>query len=432
MTQRAPERPVGGLVFASARIAPARFAAARAHAVRSGLFVERDGSCVVGWGEAARLELPLGLEDPSGVAELTARLAAISPWAGRDEGAVPGPLALGSLAFYPGDWSELVVPAVQVVSTGDEAHATAVGSREEVADALGRFPFVDSPATPVVPDRPEDAPPDRFELRSVRSHEDFRERVDRALEAIRLGAFDKVVLVREVAVEANRPLRPHHLVERLRALHPSCFSFSLDGFVGASPELLVRRQGCEVVSQPLAGTVARSGDPDEDRHLAAALLASQKERAEHRYVVDAIVEALAPYCDSVDAPDVPHLLALRNVAHLATRVTGSLHEDARAGALELLAAVHPTPAVGGSPRDRALDYLRKSEELDRGRFAGPVGWVRADGDGEWWIGIRSALVDGTRARLLAGVGIVEGSDPASELAETQLKLQALLAVAVRP
>jgi menaquinone-specific isochorismate synthase len=424
------------LLFASAELTPGAVAAARTYAFSEGKVLERDGAAVYGWGIAARLELPAGLDDADAVADVTARLAAIEPSpAIADAGAAApgGPVAIGALAFDPAGRSELVVPSVAVVIDGDRHVAIAVGTAAELETLLSRFPFAAGAPAPLP--GPSEQPPDRFSLASARPHEDFRERVAQAVEAVRAGALDKVVLAREVVVSANRPIRQHHLLERLRALHPSCCAFALDGFVGASPELLVRRRGTAVTSQPLAGTVARSGDPEEDRHLAAALLASEKERSEHRIVVDAIVEALRPLCSSVDAPDVPHLLALRNVAHLATRVTASLAAPAGGtppDALELVAALHPTPAVGGWPRDEALSYLAKFEELDRDRYAGPVGWIRADGDGEWWIGIRSTLLDGANARLIAGVGIVADSDPAAELAETQLKLQALLAAAVRP
>jgi menaquinone-specific isochorismate synthase len=429
----------GALVVHVAAVDAAVVAASRPYAYAAGRVLERDGLAILTWGVAARWALPLGIGDRAARGSIARRLAAIAPLARPEPGELAtvaglagGPLALGALTFDPDAWSEVVVPAVAVVARGDERHAIAVGTATEVEAILGRFPF--SPSAPPSPTISGE-PPDRFELTSVRTHEDFRQRVGLAVEAVRSGALEKVVLAREVAVASNRPLLQHHLLERLRALHPSCCAFAVDGFVGASPELLVRRTGTSVTSQPLAGTVARSGDPEQDRHLAAGLLASAKERAEHRIVVDAIAAALAPYCDHLDAPEVPHLLELRNVAHLATRITGTLHPDAGSeipGALELVAALHPTPAVGGWPREAALDYIRKCEDLDRDRYAGPVGWVRADGDGEWWLGIRSAVVSGSRARLLAGVGIVDGSDPASELRETQLKLQALLAAAVRP
>lgn len=424
-----------------ATVDAAAVAAARSYAYADGRVLERDGLSILTWGVAARWVLPRGIADQDARRSIARRLASITPVArpargdaAADGALAGGPLALGALAFDPDAWSEVVVPAVAVVDRGDERHAVAVavGTETEVESLLGRFPF--SPSAPPVPTLSGD-PPDRFELASVRTHEDFRERVALAVETIRSGSLAKVVLAREVAVASNRPLLQHHLLERLRALHPSCCAFAIDGFVGASPELLVRRTGTSVTSQPLAGTVARSGDPEQDRHLAAGLLASAKERAEHGIVVDAIAAALAPYCDGLDAPEVPHLLELRNVAHLATRITGTLRaggSDEIPGALELVAALHPTPAVGGWPREAALEYIRKSEDLDRDRYAGPVGWVRADGDGEWWLGIRSAVVDGSTARLFAGVGVVDGSDPASELRETQLKLQALLAAAVRP
>ena len=426
--------PPSELCWASAEVDPDVLAAVRRHAYATGRVLERDGASVLTWGVAHRLELASGTDDRPGVRAAEARLARMPPapsTARARSPKGPGPLALGALAFDPTARSALVVPEVAVVADGSGVRATVVGTPDVVATSLDRFPFAGRADT----SRPDESapPPESFELGSARSHDDFRQRVARAVEAIRAGEIDKVVLVREVAVLADRPFLQHHLLERLRTLHPSCLAFAVDGFVGASPELLVRRAGREVVSQPLAGTIARSGDPDEDRHLGASLLASAKERAEHRIVVDAILTALGPLCLRLEAPEVPHLLELRNVAHLATRITGEIAPAGPPqGALALAAALHPTPAVGGWPRDAALGYLAKFEDLDRGRFAGPVGWVRADGDGEWWIGIRSALVDGPKARLMAGVGVVAGSDPAAELAETQLKLQALLAAAVRP
>jgi menaquinone-specific isochorismate synthase len=265
----------------------------------------------------------------------------------------------------------------------------------------------------------------------VQSHDSFKELVAAAVAAIRAGAFEKVVVAREVAVKGNRPFTPSDLLARLRALYPSCVTFSLDHFVGASPELLCRRRSSVVTSHPLAGTIARSGDPDEDERLARGLLASHKERSEHGIVVNAIVADLSGLTSEVTASPEPHLLELRNVVHLATTITGQLR-DPLPGALEIAVALHPTPAIGGWPRAAAIEWIAEHEGLERDRYAGPLGYMDASGDGEWWLGIRSALLDGPHARLLAGVGIVADSDPAAELAETQLKLQALLAAAVRP
>jgi menaquinone-specific isochorismate synthase len=202
-------------------------------------------------------------------------------------------------------------------------------------------------------------------------------------------------------------------------------------FVAASPEVLVARSGTSVVSHPLAGTIPRSGDPHADQALADALLASPKDRAEHDWVVRDVVEALQAWCTSLQVPETPSIVALRNVSHLGTLVSGTLTADAPS-ALGLAALLHPTAAVGGTPRNAALAWLAAHERLDRGPYAAPVGWVDARGDGEWAVGIRSAVVSGARARLFAGVGVVDGSDPAAELAETQFKLQALLAAVVRP
>jgi len=273
--------------------------------------------------------------------------------------------------------------------------------------------------------------PDAFALTPSLSHTEWCALVEQAVADIRGGLLDKVVLAREVRVDANRAIDVGSVLERLRALYPSCLVFSIEGFIGASPELLLRRRGDSVESHPLAGTIPRSGDPTVDAQLAAALLGSEKDRAEHRFVVDDVARILAPWCDTLDVPLEPSIVPLRNVSHLGTRITGRLRAGAPS-ALELASLLHPTPAVGGTPRREALAWLASNEQLDRGPFAGPVGWVDRRGDGDWMVGIRSARVHGATARLYAGVGVVADSEPAAELAETQLKLQALLAALVRP
>jgi len=388
-------------------------------ATRAGRVLARDGFALRGLGEAAAIELPAGLGE-KGAARAAAALLAALPAEGRTRA-----VALGALPFDPAAPARLTVPRLVVREEDGASRALVVlpaGERVDRGALLGALTAGNGHPT---------APPERFHLAPAGSHASFRRRVAAALQEIESGRFDKVVLAREVTVHADRPFRPEHLVGRLRRLHPSCCTFSVDGVVGASPELLVRRRGEAVTSQPLAGTVGRSGDPDEDRRLAESLLASDKERAEHRYVVDAIRDALAPFSAALSVPETPHLMELRNVVHLATTIEGRLAAD-RAGCLELTAAVHPTPAVCGTPREAALQYLREEEHLRRDRYAGPVGYLDGDGDGEFWLAIRSAMIDGRDARLLAGVGIVAGSVPDDELAETQLKLQALLAAAVRP
>jgi menaquinone-specific isochorismate synthase len=286
-------------------------------------------------------------------------------------------------------------------------------------------------ATPEPPLVPAGAVPDAFALTPSLSHAEWCALVERAVTDIRDGSLDKVVLAREVRVDANRAIDIRSVLERLRALYPSCLVFSIDGFIGASPELLLRRRGDAIESHPLAGTIPRSGDPIVDAQLAAALLASAKDRAEHRFVVEDVARVLSPWCDRLEVPPDPSIVPLRNVSHLGTHISGHLRPGAPS-ALELAALLHPTPAVGGTPRAEALAWLASNEQLDRGPFAGPVGWVDRRGDGDWMVGIRSARVHGPTARLYAGVGVVADSDPAAELAETQLKLQALLAALVRP
>jgi isochorismate synthase len=213
--------------------------------------------------------------------------------------------------------------------------------------------------------------------------------------------------------------------------YPSCMLFAVGGFVGASPELLVARTGDLVRSHPMAGTAPRSADPSTDARLAADLLASAKDQVEHRYTIDMVHDTLLPWCSYLDEEAQPSIVAMANVQHLATLVEGRLSSPP-ASALELMRALHPTPAVNGSPRAAALELIERYEGIDRGRYAGPVGWVDAQGNGEWAVGIRSAEIDGTTARLFAGVGVVADSDPELELAETRAKFQAVLNAILRP
>jgi menaquinone-specific isochorismate synthase len=354
---------------------------------RTGGFVAR--------GERARIDLPAGASD----ARLGERVGNELASLGDDA------IALGALPFNRVVGATLVVP-------------------QEIwfaADGVGPEPEEGEPALS----------PDAFNLTPSLSHPDWCDLVADATDAIDRGEFAKVVLARAVEVLANRPIVVADVVRRLHDLYPSCTTFSVDGFVGASPELLVSKHGTEVVSYPLAGTTARVGDPDADEAAGLALLASEKDRSEHRLTVEGVAAALRPWCASLDVPEGPGVVALRNVTHLGTRITGELR-DPSTSVLDLVANLHPTAAVGGEPSAAALRWLAQHERLDRGRYAGPVGWIDAAGNGEWWVGIRCAEIDDNRAVLRAGCGIVAGSDPASELMESQLKLQALLAALVRP
>jgi menaquinone-specific isochorismate synthase len=234
----------------------------------------------------------------------------------------------------------------------------------------------------------------------------------------------KVVLARDLYATSTRPIDPRALVDRLARRYPGCFTFAVDGLVGATPELLISRDGWRVSSLVLAGTTPRGATPAEDSDLASAMLGSAKENEEHQYAAASLRDALAPLCQAMYVAPRPELIRLANLQHLGTRVRGTLTPDsADRSALALAAAVHPTAAVGGTPTDAAVELIRELESMDRERYAGPVGWVDADGNGEWGIALRCAQLEGNKARLFAGCGIVVGSDPAAELAETITKLR---------
>jgi menaquinone-specific isochorismate synthase len=374
-----------------------------------GFVLERDGIGLAGRGVALRVALPGGLSSVSDVAAALASLECDDA-IGRPG---CGPVAIGALPFSPDTPSAVVVPSIVVGTDAQGSWVTTIGRpTDDTTDQ-------------------EAAVPEAFSLTPTLRHADWCALVARAVTDIRAGHLDKVVLAREVLVKADRSIDVRAVLERLRSLYPSCLVFSIDGFLGASPELLVSRRGSVVRSFPLAGTIPRSGDPGTDEHLSAALLGSAKDRAEHRFVVDDVAASLAPWCTELHVPGAPSIVALRDFSHLGTLSEGRLRVGAPS-ALELAALLHPTPAVGGTPRQAALDWLAAHEGIDRGPFAGPVGWVDARGDGDWMVGIRSARIDGASARLYAGVGVVADSDPAAELAETQLKLQAVLAALVHP
>ena len=236
-----------------------------------------------------------------------------------------------------------------------------------------------------------------------------------------------MVLARDLHATASARIDERLLLSRLAARYPDCYTFACAGLVGATPELYIKRQGRQISSLVLAGTMPRSGDPAQDAALGAALLASAKEAEEHEYAAAGVRDALAPLCDRLTVAEQPSLLRLANVQHLATAVTGRLaparHPGSVQSVLALVDALHPSAAVCGTPTETAMELIRELEGMDRGRYAGPVGWVDTHGNGEWGIALRCAEVAGHRARLFAGCGIVAGSDPADELAEAQAKFR---------
>jgi menaquinone-specific isochorismate synthase len=249
---------------------------------------------------------------------------------------------------------------------------------------------------------------------------EWEQAVAAAVGRITRGDLRKVVLARDLYASAEAPIDPRVLLRRLAARYPDCFTFACAGLVGATPELLIRRDGREVSSLVLAGTKPRGATEAEDERLATELTSSLKENEEHRYAAASLREALAPLCETLEVAKT-ELIKYANVQHLGTRVHGTLAVNR--SALALVAALHPSAAVGGTPTDAAVELIRELENMDRERYAGPVGWMDAEGNGEWGIALRCAQLDGHRARLFAGCGIVAGSDPAAELAETQVKFR---------
>jgi menaquinone-specific isochorismate synthase len=395
---------------------------------------ERTG--LAGVGIATRIAVPRtgGRADADAVADA---LAAIES---DDAVGLPGtgPVAVGALPFDPHAPAELVVPRIVVGRADDGTRwvttISAAGSAVDAAEVdavvgrglAGAVGFArDAGLTPA------DEGPATYELRSERPPAEWCDAVAETTRRIQAGEARKVVLARAVDIVTDRPLRAGAVLGQLRRSYPASHLFSIDGFVGATPELLVARAGDRVRAHPMAGTAPRSGDPSTDARLAAALLASSNTRDEHRHTIDMVHDTLLPWCSYLDEEAEPSIVAMANVQHLATRLEGKLSSPP-ASVLELVTALHPTPAVGGAPRDVALAMIAELERLDRGRYAGPVGWVDADGNGTWAVGIRSAELDGTTARVFAGVGVVADSQPASELAETRAKMQALLGALVRP
>jgi isochorismate synthase len=254
-----------------------------------------------------------------------------------------------------------------------------------------------------------------------------------ARDAVRDGHMEKAVIARPIAVESDQPIDVHAVLRRLKATFGSSHRFSIDGFIGASPELLVEVEGDIVRSFPLAGTTRTTGDPELDAKLAAELQASPKNQIEHRAAIEMVRDTLLPYCSYLDWAPEPEIVKVANVQHLGSQAEGRLSHPVPT-VIELVRALQPTPAVGGYPRDAAIDLITSVEGFERGLYGGAVGWVDAHGNGRWAVSLRCAELSEDRrcARLVAGGGIVADSDPRSELSETQAKFQAMLSAIVRP
>ncbi len=352
-----------------------------------------------------------------------------------------GAVWTGGFAFHPQGagsppWSSfspasMTLPEVSLCRQGDDAFITvnAVVSPGEEPGAVesriaARLTGLRADSMPMLDPHLTDRP----EIRSVHPPGDFEAAVEAATERIAGGEMSKVVLAREVTVEAAAAHDPAAIFGALREQFPSCFCFCRGtpdaAFLGASPELLIRRSGAGASSVALAGSTRRSSDPAVDDHLGEQLLRSDKNRREQRIVAERIVRKLRPHAVWVQTAPEPEVVKVANIQHLATPIVAQLAEPR--SAVELAGMLHPTPAVGGKPWPDAASTIGDLERMDRGWYAGPVGWMDATEDGEFCVALRSALLRDREARLFAGVGVVAGSDPAAELEETEVKLQALL------
>jgi menaquinone-specific isochorismate synthase len=396
-----------------------------------GFVFERARSGVAGRGHALVVDWPAG--DPTAAARSAAQALAAVEVDDRVRAPGTGPVAFGALPFVPGGAARLVVPRVVAGRSDDGTRwITVVGDDGAPADGADRRPDPDAPtADDLVGPRSRRPQPQRYAVESAHAPEWWCDLVERATKTMAEGAFDKVVLARQVDVTADHPLDRRAVLERLRTAYPGCHIVGIGGFVAASPELLVSVAGDIVRSHPMAGTAARGGDPATDQRLAASLLASTVYRHEHQVTIDVVHDTLLGWCSYLDYEAEPSVVAVANLQHLATLVEGRLSHPAPS-VLELVAALHPTPAVAGRPLDLAVAWIAEHEGIDRGRYAGTAGWVDAAGNGAWAVSVRCAEIDGATARVFAGNGIVADSDPPTELAETRIKFQALLSALVRP
>ncbi len=401
---------------------------------------DRGRAALAALGEATSLQA-VGPERFATVADRWRALSAAAVADPADEPTGAGPVAVGGFAFAPDGGSSphwqgfqpasLTVPEVALVRNqrGVAMTLTALAHPDDVPDELlarleRRLAELRSASLPLL----DPAPTGRFQVAGTMPPEHYEGAVARAVELIGAGRMQKIVLAREVQVHAPRAYDPAAVFGVLRAEFPSCFVFCVGRgdatLIAASPELLVRREGHRVSTLALAGSTRRSADPAVDAHLGEQLLRDQSYREEHAIVARRIQRILRPHAIWVAAAPEPELVRIANIQHLATPIRAQL--AAPMEALELAGLMHPTPAVGGEPLSQAAPLIPALEGLDRGWYSGPVGWTDATGDGEFCVALRCALLRENVARCYAGNGIVRDSNPASELAETEIKLQALL------
>ena len=326
-------------------------------------------------------------------------------------GSGTGPVLFTSFSFDRNEESVLVIPKVIVGQKGAQSWITWIG---------------DTPQ-PVLPESPAQHSQGTFTFGDGSiSTSAWKERVAEAIKRVSSSHVDKVVLARDLVATSTQNIQTAPILKKLAAEYPSTWTFAVDGLVGATPELLLRLSRGMVTSRVLAGTIPKTGNDEKDLALAASLARSSKDLEEHEYAVRSVADALEPFCSSTNVPESPFVLHLANVMHLATDVTGALIESKqRLDAFSLLQSLHPSAAVCGTPRNIAFDIITEIEGMNRGRYAGPVGWIDASGDGELGIALRSGQITDREIRIFAGCGIVAGSNPEKELEESNAKMIAM-------
>jgi menaquinone-specific isochorismate synthase len=367
----------------------------------------RNGEGLVGWGVHATTKVS-GRNRFEDARDWWHRQLETFAVANSVHGSGTGPVLFTSFSFDRNEESVLVIPKVVVGQKGSQSWITWIG---------------DSPQ-PVLPESPAEFSQGPFTFGDGSIGTDtWKERVAEAIKRIETSGVDKVVLARDLVATSPQEIQAIPVLKKLAAEYPSTWTFAVDGLVGATPELLLRLSRGMVTSRVLAGTIPKTGDDEKDLALAASLARSSKDLEEHEYAVRSVAEALEPFCSSTNVPESPFVLHLANVMHLATDVTGALIETKqRVDAFSLLKSLHPSAAVCGTPRNIAFDIIDEIEGMNRGRYAGPVGWIDASGDGELGIALRTGQIDGREIRIYAGCGIVAGSNPEKELEESSAKM----------
>jgi menaquinone-specific isochorismate synthase len=369
-----------------------------------------DKQGLIGWGEALRLEA----KGPNRILDLDAQwreLVSNAEVTNEVNLSGSGLICFGSIAFsdQSPSTSILVIPNVIVGKQDEKLWLTTVNIDEAKALELISFDSTFTSAS----FEPGQITPDQYILN-----------VERAVEEIAAKNIEKVVLARDLKASVSESFNINPVLRKLEKKFDSCYIYSVDGLFGASPELLVKVERQQFSARVLAGTAGRGTDPGVDQAIGAALFDSPKNRSEHKYAIDSLVSSLEQFTDQIEVDDKPFSIALPNLWHLASDVRALLNSDA--SSLQVVNALHPSAAVAGTPRDKALEVIEAIENLDRGRYAGPVGWLGADGDGVWAIALRGAQLENNVLTAFAGCGIVAESDAQAELAEAVLKFKPIV------